>query len=62
MFKIKWKKLLILSTFWLCSEIVLNFIGCDDLADYGEYIFEKPLLVSMLIFENVNTFEGSVAI
>ncbi len=45
MFNIKWKKLLILISIWLCSEILLNFIGCDDLADYGEYIFEKPSLV-----------------
>ena len=45
MLKIKWKKLLILITIWLCSEIVLNFIGWDDLADYGEYIFEKYSVV-----------------
>ena len=46
---IKWKKLLMLLTIWLCSEVILNLTGCDDLADYSEYIFEKPFLVSMLI-------------
>ena len=47
MFKIKWKKLIMLSTVWLCSEILLNFTGCDDLADYSEYVFEKPFLTLM---------------
>ena len=45
MSKIKWRKLLILITIWLFSEVVLNFTGWDDLADYSEYIFEKPPLV-----------------
>ena len=26
---------------WLVAEIVLNFVGLDDLADYSEFIFEK---------------------
>lgn len=26
---------------WLAAEIVLNFVGLDNLADYSEFIFEK---------------------
>ena len=26
---------------WLVVEIVLNFVGLDDLADYSEFVFEK---------------------
>ncbi|WP_279327063.1 hypothetical protein [Crocosphaera subtropica] len=29
----------------LITEIVLNFLGLDDLADYGEFIFQKSSLV-----------------
>ena len=30
---------------WLIAEIILNFVGLDDLADYSEYLFEKNLVV-----------------
>lgn len=36
--KVKWKKLITMSLMWLASEIVLNFSGLDNLADYGEFI------------------------
>ncbi|GFE70789.1 hypothetical protein [Chroococcus sp. FPU101] len=36
--KVKWKKLVTMSLMWLASEIVLNFSGLDNLADYGEFI------------------------
>ena len=26
---------------WVIAEILLNFIGLDDLADYSEFIFER---------------------
>ncbi len=28
---------------WIFAEILLNFLGLDDLADYSEFIFEKNL-------------------
>ncbi len=39
--KIHWKILLTRSLFWLIAEITLNCLGIDDLADYGEYVFER---------------------
>lgn len=30
---------------WLIAEIILNFVGLDDLADYSEYIFERNLVM-----------------
>ena len=26
---------------WLVTEILFNFVGTDDLADYSEFIFEN---------------------
>ena len=26
---------------WLAAEILLNFVGIDDLADYSEFVFEN---------------------
>ena len=39
--KVKWKKLFVLLVMWLATEIFLNFLGLDDIADYGEFVFEN---------------------
>ncbi len=39
--KVKWKKLFALVVMWLATEIFLNFLGVDDIADYSEFVFEK---------------------
>lgn len=46
--KVKWKKLFLYIFITLVSEILLSFLGIDDLADYSEFIFEKysPVLLS----------------
>ena len=32
---------------WLAAEILLNYLGIDDLADFGEYVFEcQPSSIS----------------
>lgn len=41
---IRWKTFLIQGSIWLASEILLTLVGLDDLADYGEFVFEKHLL------------------
>lgn len=41
----KWKKLLIQFVILLVSEIVFNFLGLDTLADYGEFIFCKEVIL-----------------
>ncbi|NJQ97484.1 MAG: hypothetical protein HC784_07235, partial [Hydrococcus sp. CSU_1_8] len=28
---------------WVASEILLNFLGLDNLADYSEFVFEQDL-------------------
>ncbi len=38
-------KILLKIFVWLIAEIILNFVGLDDLADYSEYIFEKNLVM-----------------
>ena len=43
--KVRWNKLLTKVVIWLLAEILLNFLGLDDLADYSEFIFEKEIVV-----------------
>jgi hypothetical protein len=38
--KLQWHKLLFKLTVWLFAEITLNLLGLDDLADYGDFIFD----------------------
>lgn len=40
-------KLIAKIVIWLTAEILLSFLGLDDLADYSEFVYEKP--ISMLI-------------
>lgn len=30
---------------WLMAEILLNWVGFDNLADYSEFVFEKRSVV-----------------
>lgn len=41
--EIQWKKLLWTTTFWLITEILLNLLGLDNLADYSEFVFAREL-------------------
>ncbi len=45
MIQVKWKKLLSYTVMWLVTEIILNCLGLDNLADYSEYIYSKYDLV-----------------
>ena len=38
---VRWRKLLLKTSFWIATEILLNLIGIDDLADYSEFVFEN---------------------
>ncbi len=43
--QVKWKKLLLCIFITLTTEILFNFLGLDDLADYGEFISQKSSFV-----------------
>lgn len=45
---IRWQKLLVSIAIWLIAEIGLTWIGLDDLADCGEYLF-KPREVAVVL-------------
>jgi hypothetical protein len=47
--QIKWKKLVTQIIFWLVAEIILNLLGLDNLADYGEFVFDREAIVSTVI-------------
>jgi hypothetical protein len=42
----QWQKIFIKITFWLIVEIILNFVGLDNLADYSEFIFEQKAVIA----------------
>ena len=42
-----WLKMIAKLTFWLVAEIVLNFMGIDDLADYSEFVFDKKFIAHL---------------
>lgn len=44
--QIKWKKLLISLLFWLLTEILLNILGLDNLADYSEFINHQKFIAA----------------
>jgi hypothetical protein len=41
--QLKWKTFFIKLSVWIASEILLNFLGLDNLADYSEFVFEQDL-------------------
>ncbi|MDJ0511084.1 MAG: hypothetical protein QNJ64_17780 [Crocosphaera sp.] len=45
--QIKWKKLMLSLFITLITEILFNFLGLDDLADYGEFISQKSSLIAL---------------
>ena len=46
--KIRWKKLLSNSLIWLSSEILLNCMGVDTIADYSEFVFDINNIAKLL--------------
>lgn len=44
--KTQWKNVWVKATIWLVTEIILNFIGLDNLADYSEFIFEQEVMIA----------------
>lgn len=44
---IKWKILINKLALWLIFEILLNCLGLDNLADYGEFVHKRyPLFIA----------------
>lgn len=39
--KLQWHNLLFKIIIWLTMEIILTFLGFDDIADYSEYVLEN---------------------
>ncbi len=36
---------------WLATEILLNLVGLDELADFSEFVFEKNIIVSSRLLD-----------
>ena len=41
------QKLITKAIIWLAAEILFNFVGIDDLADYSEFVFERKIDISI---------------
>ena len=39
-----WKKGLAQISFWLFTEILLSFLGLDNMADYSEFVFKYKVM------------------
>ncbi len=44
--KMQWKQIWVKATIWLVTEIILNLLGLDNLADYSEFIFEQEFAIA----------------
>ncbi|GAB4374480.1 MAG: hypothetical protein Kow00121_18970 [Elainellaceae cyanobacterium] len=44
---IRWNKLLLKTSVWLLSEVLLTMMGTDNIADYGEFVFDMHRIVSV---------------
>ncbi|NEO88928.1 MAG: hypothetical protein F6K56_01050 [Moorea sp. SIO3G5] len=42
----QWNNVFLKVSTWLVAEIILNLIGLDNLADYGEFVFDKEVFIS----------------
>lgn len=45
--KIRWCKLIVRLLFWFSLEVLLNFLNLDDLADYSEFVEQRPEIIFM---------------
>jgi hypothetical protein len=44
--KMPWKKVWVKAAIWLVTEIILNLLGLDNLADYSEFIFDQEVTIA----------------
>ena len=56
--KVRWKRTVVEITVWLVAEIVLNFVGLDNLADYSEFLFKYKVLTMSHPLELTITVTG----
>ncbi|MGB5634911.1 MAG: hypothetical protein WBM44_03985 [Waterburya sp.] len=45
--KVKWSQLVLKIIVWLFAEMYLTVLGLDNLADYGEFVFQYKALVTI---------------
>ncbi len=53
MIQVTWKNLVTKLIIWLLSEILLAFLGLDNLADYSEFIFSQDVS----FYNSFNSYE-----
>ncbi len=42
--KVRWQKLFVQTSAWVTTEVLLNVVGLDNLADYSEFVFQSKAL------------------
>lgn len=55
--KLRWKTLFVQVVIWTVSEVALNCVGMDDLADYSEFILDRKQALIEAIAESTS-FRG----
>lgn len=53
--KIQWKSLFFKIILWMLTEMLLNLLGLDSIADYGEFVMGRHLA-------NENTMNSAIVV
>ncbi len=51
--KVEWKKMVVKITVWVVAEIILNWIGLDNLANYTEFVYEQDMVILTDLYQIV---------
>jgi len=43
----RYQKVFLRALIWLTAEVLLGFMGLDNLADYSEFVFESRTLIQL---------------
>jgi hypothetical protein len=44
--QVQWKKVVIKTTIWLTTEVLLNLLGVDQVVDISEFVVERKNLAA----------------
>lgn len=59
--KIQWRSLFFKFIIWFALEIILTFLGFDDLADYGDFILETKKIYPEQVYHLSSHLKANLA-
>jgi hypothetical protein len=58
--KVKWSQLVLKIIVWLFAEMYLTVLGLDNLADYGEFVFQYKALLTIAEMSTLSYFQTEI--